>query len=193
MVQTHLYIKNMVCNRCIKVVKEELEKLDLTVTDIQLGEAVVTSENAPDLSKVKEVLEENGFELLEDKKIKIVEKIKALIVEMVHYKESGEIKTNHSDYLAQELGKDYHYLSSLFSSIENITIEKYIILQKIEKVKELLVYNELTLSEIAYALGYSSVAYLSNQFKQVTGFTPSEFKKLKNHHRKALDKVNRKP
>ncbi|MBO9701011.1 MAG: helix-turn-helix domain-containing protein [Sporocytophaga sp.] len=185
----HLYIKNMVCNRCIKVVKDELEKLSVNVKDIRLGEVVIDAPKEPEMSKIKEVLEENGFELLEDKKVKLVEKIKTLLIEQIHHHE-GELDVNYSEFLAKEVGKDYHTLSNLFSSIENLTIEKYIILQKIEKVKEYLIYNELTLSELAYKLGYSSVAHLSNQFKQITGFSSSEFKKLKGHQRKPLDDIS---
>ncbi|GAL86533.1 AraC family transcriptional regulator [Sporocytophaga myxococcoides] len=185
----HLYIKNMVCNRCIKVVREELEKLSVNVKDIRLGEVIINSPNEPNMTKIKEVLEENGFELLEDKKIKLVEKIKTLLIDQIHHHE-GELEVNYSEFLSKEIGKDYHTLSNLFSSIENLTIEKFIILQKIEKVKEYLIYNELTLSELAYKLGYSSVAHLSNQFKQITGFSPSEFKKLKTHQRKPLDGIS---
>jgi AraC family transcriptional regulator len=185
----HLYIKNMVCNRCIKVVREELEKLSMKVKDIQLGEAVIEAAEEPDMSKIKEVMEANGFEVLEDKKVKLVEKIKTLLIEQIHHQE-GKFGLNYSEFLSKEIGRDYHSLSQLFSSIENLTIEKFIILQKIEKVKEYLIYNELTLSELAYKLGYSSVAHLSNQFKQVTGFSPSEFKKLKTHQRKPLDGIN---
>jgi AraC family transcriptional regulator len=181
-----LYIKNMVCPRCIRVVREELEKAGLAVEEVKLGEARVLG--ATDTARIGEILKANGFELLEDKNIRLVEKIKSLIIDLVHHR--GEpINENYSSYLSRETGKDYSVLSHLFSEAENITIEKYIINQKIEKVKELLVYNELSLSEIAYMLGYSSVAYLSSQFKQVTGFTPSGFKKLKSHGRKTIDSV----
>lgn len=185
----HLYIKNMVCDRCIKVVKDELEKIGLTVNNIILGEAEIENPNRIDKATIAHTLESSGFELLEDKNIRLVERIKTFIIELIH-RNSQEIQTNFSILISQELGKDYHYLSTLFSSIENITIEKFIILQKIEKVKELLIYDELTLSEISYKLGYSSVAHLSSQFKQVTGFTPSNFKKLKSKPRNSLDKVS---
>lgn len=188
---TSLFIKNMVCNRCIRVVKEELEKNGLDVRSITLGEAVVTGHlPAEKLQEVREILADNGFELIDDKKVKIIEKIKTLIVELIHHKNTGQhLHTNYSDYLADALHMDYHYLSTLFSSVENTTIEKYIILQKIERVKELLVYNELTLSEVAYQMGYSSVQHLSNQFKKVTGYTPSHFKQIKENKRKPLDEV----
>lgn len=185
-----LHIKNMVCNRCIKVVKEELEKLELHIQHIELGRVEVSSELLPDkLQQLRKVLEENGFELVDDKKSQLIDRIKTLIIEKVHYSESSYDSMNSSDYLAKELGYDYSYLSKLFSSVEGITIEKFIINQKIEKVKELLVYGELTLNEISYQLGYSSVQHLSNQFKKVTGLTPSHFKKLKENKRKPLDQV----
>jgi AraC family transcriptional regulator len=185
----HIYIKNMVCDRCIKVVKEELEKTGLEVADIKLGEAEVNGEDIQ-VSKIKEVLEENGFELLENKNVKLIGRVKTLIIELIHHNKSGNtIKENYSEYISRAIGKDYTSISHLFSSIENITIEKYIIHQKVEKVKELLIYDELTLSEISYQLGYSSVGHLSSQFKQVTGMSPSEFKKLKSHTRKSLDQI----
>jgi AraC-like DNA-binding protein len=124
--------------------------------------------------------------------VKIIEKIKTLIVELIHHKNPGEhLRVNYSDYLADALNMDYHYLSTLFSSVENTTIEKYIILQKIERVKELIVYNELTLSEVAYQMGYSSVQHLSTQFKKITGYTPSHFKQIKENKRNPLDNVGR--
>jgi AraC-like DNA-binding protein len=139
--------------------------------------------------QIRKLLAAEGFEWLDDQKTKQVEEIKKVIIELVHYGELDEMNNRLSDYLSQKLNKDYHYLSTLFSSIENTTIEQYFILQKIEKVKEWLVYNEFTLSEIAYKLGYSSTAHLSAQFKKVTGFTPSQFKSLKEHNRKPLDKL----
>ena len=185
-----LHIKNMVCPRCERVVREELEKLGLEVRHVELGEAQVFPKAGGEVEQeaVRVALEQAGFELLEDQKAKLVERIKTLIVDLIHH-HPEELRVNYSDYIAAQIDRDYHYLSQLFSSLENVTIEKYIILQKIEKVKELLVYGELTLSEIAYQLHYSSVAHLSNQFKQVTGFTPTEFKKLKSHQRKGLDKI----
>ncbi|HVO72682.1 MAG TPA: AraC family transcriptional regulator [Ignavibacteriaceae bacterium] len=186
-----LYIKNMVCPRCIKVVKEELEKLNLNVKNVQLGEAVIESEGEEiNISKIKEVLQNNGFELLNDRQAKIIEKIKLRIIELIHHNANDQLlNENFSSYLSDKMNMSYQHLSSLFSSKEGITIEKYFINQKIEKVKELLIYDELTLSEISYKLGYSSVQHLSNQFKKVTGFTPSEFKKLKNKPRIPIDQV----
>jgi AraC-like DNA-binding protein len=188
---TSLFIKNMVCNRCVRVVKEEFKQAGLDVRSITLGEAVVSGNLTPDkLHEIRSILAENGFELIDDRKVKTIEKIKTLIVELIHHKNPGDhLHINYSDYLSEALNMDYHYLSTLFSSVENTTIEKYIILQKIERVKELLVYNELTLSEVAYQMGYSSVQHLSNQFKKITGYTPSHFKQIKENKRKPLDKV----
>lgn len=186
-----LHIKNMVCNRCIKVVDEELRKLGHDVRSISLGEVILARQpGTRELAKIKSVLEENGFELLEDKRAKTIERIKIAILKLVH-SDKLELGFNekYSAYLAKELGQDYHSLSALFSSMESVTIEQFIILQKIERVKELLKYGELTLSEISYKLGYSSVAHLSNQFKKVTGMTPSEFKKMVGNTRVGLDKV----
>ena len=178
----------MVCNRCIKVVGEELGKLGLKVESVILGEAIVSSEKNIDLGKIKEVLEQNGFELIDDKQAKLIENIKLEVINLVHNSNESK-KINFSTYISEKLGVSYQYISSLFSSMEGITLEKYIINQKIEKAKELLVYDELNLSEISYKLDYSSVQHLSNQFKKVTGFTPSEFKKLKTKPRIPIDKV----
>ena len=182
----------MVCNRCKLVVKTELEKLDLHPTSINLGEVDI-EERLLSKSKKEEIarqLQSLGFELIDDKKSRIIEKIKNVVVELVHYN-NDETKVKHSEYISAQLHYDYTYLSKLFSEVEGITLEQYIIHQKIEKVKELLVYDELSLSEIAYQLGYSSVAHLSAQFKKVTGFTPSFFKKNGISHRKPIDKVGK--
>lgn len=184
-----LFIKNMVCNRCIMVVQSELEKLGFDVKSVKLGEVVLANElTADEKSKIDQVLVLLGFELIDDKKGRTIEKIKNIIIELVHQKDS-EIKTNLSELLSNELHHDYNYLSNLFSDVEGTTIEKYFIAQKIEKVKELLVYDEMSLSEIAYRLNYSSVSYLSNQFKKVTGLSPSHFKQIRQDKRKPLDKV----
>lgn len=180
----------MVCNRCIKVVKEEFEKLNLEIETIELGEVTVASQlDDSMLEQIEQVLSENGFELIDDKKSQLIDRIKTLVIEMTHYEKSVADSTNISDFISKEMAYDYSYLSKLFSSVEGITIERYIIHQKIEKVKELLVYDELTLNEIAYQIGYSSVQHLSNQFKRITGLTPSHFKKLKARKRKPLDEV----
>lgn len=184
-----LFIKNMVCNRCIMVVQNELDNLSLKALDIQLGE--VTLENEPTLdekAKLESALNRLGFEIIDDKKSRIIEKIKNIIIELVHHQDNDS-KTNLSNILSDKLNHDYNYLSNLFSDVESTTIEKYFIAQKIEKVKELLVYDELTLSEIAFRLKYSSVAYLSNQFKKVTGLSPSHFKQIREDKRKPLDEV----
>ncbi len=185
-----LNIKNMVCNRCIKVVREEMEKLGYQVLDISLGEVELQSNEKISLDKIKTVLEVNGFELIDDKNSRIIEKIKLTVINKMKELSEGKIsKVNYAKAIADETSLSYQYISTLFSSIEGTTIEKFIIMQKIEKVKELLVYDELTLSEIAYRLEYSSVQHLSNQFKKVTGLTPSYFKQFKNLRRKPIDKV----
>ncbi len=180
----------MVCDRCNRVVAEELNNLGYTVLQVRLGEAeIATTGKEADLEEIRTVMRENGFELLDDRKTKLIEQVKLVIIELVHQDEEAELHVNTSDHIAGKLGLDYNYLSNLFSSFEGITIEKYLILQRIERVKELLVYNELSLKEIAYKLGYSSVAHLSNQFKKVTGLTPSHFKQIKTEKRKTIDKV----
>ncbi len=187
---TKIYVKNMVCPRCIKVVREEFTKLGFNVRSVKLGEVEVENElNEQDYQNIDKVLVENGFELIDDKKSRIIDKIKTSIIELVHYHKDKPEHINLSDYLVEKIGYDYSYLSRVFSEVESITIEKYLIYQKIEKVKELLIYDELTLSEIAWQLGYSSVQHLSNQFKKITGLSPSHFKKVKENKRKFLDQV----
>lgn len=184
-----LFIKNMVCNRCILVVQNELDKLGIPANSIKLGEISLKKELAAKERKaLEDALGPLGFQLIDDKKGQIIEKIKNVIIDLVHYRDN-EIKNNLSVVLSDALHSDYNYLSNLFSEIEGTTIEKYFIAQKIEKVKELLVYDELSLSEIAHRMNYSSVAYLSNQFKKVTGLTPSHFKKIREDKRKPLDQV----
>lgn len=179
----------MVCNRCIMAVQQVFENLGYPPVLISLGN-VETKDSIPDkdLEKLKYSLESYGFELIDDTKSRIIEKIKNVIIQSVHHN-NEDLKINYSSYIESHLNRDYAYLSSLFSEVEGTTIEKYIILQKIERVKELLVYDELTLSEIAYKMGYSNVAYLSGQFKKVTGLTPSHFKQVKENKRKPLDEV----
>ncbi|MCW3091431.1 MAG: helix-turn-helix transcriptional regulator [Ferruginibacter sp.] len=184
-----LFIKNMVCNRCISAVKQEFEKLKLPVNSIALGEVQLAKEpSEKQLVQLRQSLAILGFEVLDDSKKKLIEKIKNTIITQVHYN-SGDEQQNFSEILSKKLNKDYSYLSGLFSEVESITIEKYTINQKIEKIKELIIYNEMNLSEIAYQLGYSSVAHLSGQFKKVTGLTPSHFKKAGGKHRKTIDSV----
>lgn len=184
-----LYIKNMVCNRCIMVVKSELEKLGHAPLQVELGEVTLSKELSEEEKATVDLMLHNlGFSLIDDKKSQLIEKIKTLIIELVH-QQNNQLKSNLSDYLIGKLNQDYTHMTNLFSEVEGTTIEKYFIAQKIEKVKELLVYGELTLSEIAYQLNYSSVSHLSNQFKKVTGLTPSHFKNIRLEKRKPLDEV----
>lgn len=179
----------MVCDRCKMAVRSQIEQLGLTPGRIELGEIEIIGE--PDQEQYAELsknLQQIGFEVIDTSNARTIEKIKNAIIELVHYSKE-DIKVNHSDYIAKKLDKDYTYLSNLFSANEGITIEKYIIRQKIERVKELLEYGELTLSQIAYQLGYSNVAYLSGLFKKVTGLTPSQFKDSSKRQRKPLDKI----
>ena len=184
-----LFIKNMVCDRCVLVVAGELKKIGINAQKITLGEVTLEKElTADQKEQLDKALLDLGFEPIDSKKGRIIEKIKTVIINMVHHSDHDE-KTNLSDLLSKALHHDYDYLSNLFSEVEGITIEKYFIAQKIEKVKELLVYDELSLSEIALRMHYSSVAYLSNQFKKVTGLTPSHFRQIRDEKRKPLDKV----
>lgn len=189
---TSLYIKNMVCQRCVAAVRQEFEKVGLHPTQVALGEVTLESElEDSTLVKLKSNLTALGFELIDDKKGRLIEAIKNLVIQRIHHTERLHLKFNWSDILKDELKHDYNYLSSLFSSVEGMTLEHYIILQKIERVKELLFYDELTLGEIADRLDYSSVAHLSSQFKKITGLTPSEQKKSRTStsQRRPLDSV----
>lgn len=182
-----LYIKNMVCGRCEMAVKTELDKMNISISFLKLGEVQLSRKlTNVELQEFSNNLETLGFELLEDKISKTIEQIKNLIVELVHY-QKGQLKVNLSTYLSEKLMQDYSSLSKLFSDKEQITVEHYFIAQKIEKAKELLVYDEMTLSQIAIALNYSNVAHLSNQFKKVTGLNPTDFKKSKENTRKQID------
>ncbi len=185
----------MVCGRCVKVVRDELISLGLKILDVNLGSVSLDKKpNASVLNKISELLNENGFELLDEKGSKVIEQIKNILINQIHHNNSDKKEAeNYSSYISRKLNLDYNYLSNLFSSIEGITIKKFIILQKTERVKELLAYDELSLGEIAFNLGYSSVQHLSSQFKSVTGITPSQFKQnlvkalVK---RKPLDKIS---
>lgn len=189
-----LYIKNMVCNRCVTVVRQELEKQGLHPLKITLGEVTLTEDHLSDeqLKKLDASLMESGFERMGDRKAQLIEAIKNKVIQVIHYTENPDRKFNWSTVLSEELKYEYNYLSNLFSSVESITLEQYIIRQKIERVKELLFYDELSLSEISNKLGYSSVAHLSAQFKKVTGLTPSELKKSRDidKNRKPLDNIS---
>lgn len=177
----------MVCIRCKLVVKDELTKLGLHFTSVELGEAEIAGNiTAEQHDQFKAALLKSGLELMDDKKSVLIEKIKRVIIESVHYSEEP-LSVNFSDYLSQKLSHDYTYLANLFSEVQGTTIEKFLIAHKIERVKELLVYNELNLTEIAYQMHYSSVAHLSSQFKKVTGLTPTHFKQLKIKRRSMLD------
>src|SRR5690606_10524998 len=177
------------CNRCIMAVQNEMDKLGLDVKSIRLGEVALGKElNPEEKIKLHEVLFPLGFEVIDDKKSRIIEKIKNVIIELVHQRDN-DTKSNLSDVLSSKLHHDYNYLSNLFSEVEGTTIEKFLIAQKVEKIKELLIYDELSLSEIAFRMNYSSTAYLSNQFKKVTGLTPSHFKQIGADKRKPLDQV----
>jgi AraC-like DNA-binding protein len=179
----------MVCDRCKTAVVNALTNQHIPFQHIELGEVTLQEEPSKEkLAALKDNLEQLGFELIDDKKSKLIEKIKTEIIKTIRHPKQ-KIKMNFSTYLAEKIGKDYSSLSSLFSEVEGTTIEQYLIHQKIERVKELLVYNELSLSEIADQLNYSSAAHLSNQFKKVTGLTPSHFKNLRDNLRKPLDKV----
>jgi len=176
----------MVCIRCKMVVKSELDKLGLHYTRVELGEVeIMENISTEKIQRLNVALKKTGLELLDDHKTIMVEKIKSIIIEMVHYSDE-QIKINLSDYLSEKLNHNYTYLSNLFSEVKGTNIEKYYLTHKIEKVKELLVYDELNLTEIAYKMHYSSVAHLSNQFKKMTGLTPSHFKNLKNKRRKTF-------
>lgn len=182
-----LYIKYMVSLRCKMVVKEELNKLGLHYVNVDLG-TIDILENITDHQRdqLRENLKVYGLELLDDKRKIIIEKIKSVIIEMIHY--SDEIpKVNYSDYISEKLGYDYTYLANTFSEVKGITIQHFIILNKIERVKELLLYDELNLTEISYMMHYSSVSHLSNQFKKITGLTPSYYKKLKEKRKENLE------
>ena len=185
----NIYVKNMVCPRCIVAVSRILEDLDIPYASIKLGEVELAS--VLSLKKKNSMsiqLLDLGFSLINDRKSQLIEQMKGLVVEKVHHSDSV-IGIKWAEYISDKLNLDYKYLSSLFSSVERITFEQYIIYQKIERVKELIVYDELSLSEIAFKINYSSVAYLSNQFKKITGMTPTQFKKSAFKNRLSLDVI----
>ena len=184
-----IYIKNMVCIRCQMVVKAELEKLGLHYVDVKIGEANIIENILPEqIKELDKALRKSGLQLMDDKRSILVEKIKSAIIELVHYTDE-QIKVNLSEFLSAKLNHNYTYLSNLFSEVKGTTIEKFYLAHKIEKVKELIVYDELNITEIAFKMHYSSVAHLSNQFKKITGLTPSHFKKLGNKRRDPLEDV----
>ncbi len=182
-----LYIKYMVSLRCKMMVKEELKKLGLHYVIVELGMIEILEDITLEQRKqLKETLFHSGLELLDDKKSILIEKIKNVITEMIHY--SDELpKVNYSDYISEKLDYDYTYLANIFSEIRGITIQQFITIHKIERVKELLIYDELNLTEISYKMHYSSVAHLSNQFKKITGLTPTFYKQLKDKRKANLE------
>lgn len=185
-----LYVKNMVCDRCIMIVDQQLNQFGFSVKDITLGKVEVEPE--PDSAQLQDIgsaLQVLGFELIDKEKDKLIEQVKNEVINLVHYSDLNEIKQSLMHIIAGRLNKEYTYLSRLFSDGEGITIERYIIQQKIEKVKELLEYGELNLNEISYKMGYSSSAHLSAQFKTITGMSPSKYKSATDQSRKPLDRV----
>lgn len=186
---TTLYIKNMVCDRCIMAVNKTLKDNGLTPLNVELGKAEIDGDISKEKrEKIREDLKNIGFELLDDHRHQTIEKIKTAIIQLVHYNNNYS-QVNLSDYLQDKLHQDYSALSKLFSEYSSKTIERYYIEQRIERVKELLTYGELSLTQIALKMNYSSVAYLSSQFKSVTGMSPSQFKKMQENTRKGLDKI----
>ena len=187
-----LYIKNMVSVRCKMIVKQELQKLGLHFIIVELGEVeIMETILGEQLEQVKIALLQTGLELMDGKRSVLIEKIKNAIVEMVHHN-NELIKINFSDYLSEKLNHDYTYLANLFSEVQGTTIEQFIISHKIERIKELIIYDELTITEIAWKMNYNSVAHLSNQFKKVTGLSPSHFKQLKVKRRSPIEEIGHK-
>ena len=185
-----LHIKFMVCKCCIRVIKQELEQKGIVVERILLGEAeIVYDDEQLNAEAIEKIIEANGFELVKNKDLILIEQIKVAVVELIHYANNMNSIIRNSDYLVEKLGYSYQHLSVLFSKYEPYTLEKYIILNKIEKIKEMIEYGELTLSEIAFMMGYSSVQYLSNQFKTVTGISVTEYKKAPHVDRKNLTEI----
>ena len=179
----------MVSNRCKMAVKEELKKLGLHFIVVDLGEVeIMETISADQREKLKSSLIDSGLELMDDKRAVLIEKIKNTIIEMIHHSDEM-IKTNFSDYLSEKLNHDYTYLANLFSEVQGTTIEHFIINHKIERIKELIIYDELNITEIAWKMNYSSVAHLSNQFKKVTGLSPSHFKQLKDKRRSQIEDI----
>ncbi|WP_018619810.1 helix-turn-helix domain-containing protein [Spirosoma luteum] len=181
-----LFIKNMVCDRCIWVVRRELEQSGYRVAQIELGRAVLDSPSV-DLAQIESTLERHGFSLLTDKTAQVVNQVKTLIIDLIQSGRIADLHITLSHYLSEQIGLDYAHLSHLFSSTESLTIEKFWIMQRVERAKELLTYKELAISVIAMQLGYSSVAYLTNQFKQVTGLTPAAYRNQNLTDRNPLD------
>ena len=179
----------MVSNRCKMVVKEELKKLGLHFIVVDLGEVEIMEElSVLERAQLKSVLYDSGLELMDDKRAVLIERIKNLIIEMVHHSDEV-VKVNFSEYLSENLNHDYTYLANLFSEVQGSTIEQFVISHKIERIKELIIYDELNITEIAWKMNYSSVAHLSNQFKKMTGLTPTHFKQLKDKRRNTIEDI----
>ena len=184
-----LFVKYMISNRCKLAVKEELKKLGLHFVVVDLGEVEIMEDMTPEQHRQLQLgLISAGLELMDDKRAVLIERIINVITEMIHHSEELP-KVNYSDYISEKLNYDYTYLSNLFSEVKGITIQQFIIVHKIEKVKEFLLYDELSLTEISYKMHYSSVAHLSNQFKKITGITPSNYKLLKDKRRKSIEEI----
>ncbi len=184
-----LHINNMICDCCIEVIKMELAKIPVEIDYITLGEVKISFDKKKiSYNEIEEVLNKNGFSIITNKDDILVEEIKRVVIDLVHHTTYNAMVRN-SDYLVGKFAKTYPYLSTLFSKYEGITLEKYIILQKTEKAKSLIQDDELTLSEIAFSMGYSSVQYLSTQFKNITGISVTDFKKSPARYRKSIDKV----
>jgi AraC-like DNA-binding protein len=187
--QLKLYIKYMVSNRCKMAVKDELKKLGLHFIVVDLGEVdIMENITAEQREQLKTALHNSGLELMDDKRAVLIEKIKNVIIEMVHHSDEL-IKINFSDFLSEKLNHNYTYLANLFSEVQGTTIEQFLISHKIERIKELIIYGELNITEIAWKMNYSSVAHLSNQFKKVTGLSPSHFKQLKDKRRSPIEEI----
>ena len=179
----------MVSNRCKIAVKEALKKLGLHFVIVDLGEVDIMEElTAEERQELNNELLESGLELMDNKRAILIERIKNVIIELVHHSDE-ELKVNFSEYLSDKLSHDYTYLANLFSEVQGTTINHFLMLHKVERIKELIIYDELSISEIAWKMNYSSVAHLSNQFKKVTGVSPSQFKQLKNKRRKPIEEI----
>ena len=184
-----LHIKNMVSNRCKLVVREALEKLGLHLIFVDLGEVEIMEQLCVEQrEQLRMALLRSGLELIEDKRSVLIEKTKNAIIKMIHHTDET-IKMNVSDFLSEQLNYNYTYLANLFSRAQGMTIERFVIFQKIERIKELIIYDELSISEIAWKMNYSSTAHLSNQFKKVTGLPPSQFKQLKDKRRSPIEEI----
>lgn len=188
LISSELRVKNMVCNCCIRVLKQDFESAGVIVNEIKLGTVNISYDPAKiSYLKISQIITDDGFELVTDKEKILVEQIKLAVIELIHYYNNANSLIRNSDYIIEKLGYTYQYLTSLFSKHENITLEKYIILHKIEKVKELIEFENYTLGEISFMMGYSSVQYLSTQFKSITGVSVTEYKKTSGAERKPLN------